>query len=591
MDSTLGRLPAGAHPVEAAVYHAARKAEPTGGDSVAELAAESSALADIRGRARRPGPALRRRRAGPPPGPVAVVRAAAGGRRRPGRGRVATGNARSGSWSALLLVTVGVVWFVSRRRHPPRTRTAHRLLADLRRRHPELPAREMPAAGASVGLALALAGVGVLASTDPALALAVGSEARGRVRRPPVVGWRWDGCGYAAAGTAAVRRRWWRRWWGAAAVAAAAAEGGAADERRRSGSGWGWAGAVRWRRWPCGGPTSGSWRWWRRPFPADPPDPAAAGGAPAAGRAGHPSRGAPVARERRARPTPTRLAALAHLAERVDAPLVSEHIAFVRGGRSGGRATSCPSPGPGPCSRCWWPTSSVAVARLPVPLALEPIAALVEWPDAEIDEGAFVTELLERTGALLLLDVANLYANARNHGYEPVALLDRLPLDRLAYVHVAGGSRARAGSTTTPTPTRCRTGVLDLLGHLAARAPIPGAMLERDSSLPAHRRGGVGARRHRRRAGRRADDVDATTTTAAGPSLSLVHRVAGPATATATGSPPSRRRWSAPWWAAGAPAAGFDRDRLDAAAAVLAAKRAAEGARRPARRRRRRRAR
>ena len=35
--------------------------------------------------------------------------------------------------------------------------------------------------------------------------------------------------------------------------------------------------------------------------------------------------------------------------------------------------------------------------------------------------------------------VENVYANARNHGGDPAAFLDRLPLDRLAYVHVAGG--------------------------------------------------------------------------------------------------------------------------------------------------------
>ncbi len=152
-------------------------------------------------------------------------------------------------------------------------------------------------------------------------------------------------------------------------------------------------------------------------------------------------------------PAPDRLAALARLAERVDAPLVSEHIAFVRGG--GVEAGHLlPVPRTRASLEVLVANVSVAVRSLPVPLALEPIATLFEWPDAEIEEGAFVTELLERTGALLLLDVANLYANGRNHGYEPAALLDRLPLDRLAYVHVAGGAES-GGSTTTPTPTRC----------------------------------------------------------------------------------------------------------------------------------------
>jgi uncharacterized protein (UPF0276 family) len=181
-------------------------------------------------------------------------------------------------------------------------------------------------------------------------------------------------------------------------------------------------------------------------------------------------------------PDPARLAALARLAEWVDAPLVSEHIAFVRaGGVEAGHLL--PVPRTRVALEVLVGNVAAAMAALPVPLALEPIATLFEWPDAEIDEGDFVTELLERTGALLLIDVANLHANARNHGYDPVALLDRLPLDRLAYVHVAGG-REEGGlyhdSHADPVPPA----VLHLLAHVAARRPVPGVMLERDSRFP-----------------------------------------------------------------------------------------------------------
>ena len=178
-----------------------------------------------------------------------------------------------------------------------------------------------------------------------------------------------------------------------------------------------------------------------------------------------------------------RLAALADLAERVDAPLVSEHIAFVRAnGVEAGHLL--PVPRTRAMLEVLVANVDFAMARLSVPLALEPIAALVEWPGAEIDEGDFVSELLERTGALLLLDVANLYANARNHGYDPFALLDRLPLDRLAYVHVAGGGADGAGLYHDSHAHPVTAAVLDLLGHLAARRPVPGVMLERDSCFP-----------------------------------------------------------------------------------------------------------
>jgi uncharacterized protein (UPF0276 family) len=124
----------------------------------------------------------------------------------------------------------------------------------------------------------------------------------------------------------------------------------------------------------------------------------------------------------------------------------------------------------------------LARAELSVPLALEQVAALPEWPAPELDEAAFLTELLERTGAPLLLDLANLYANARNHG-DPLDLLDALPLERIAYVHVAGGVERDGLYHDThahPTPAgRPRP------GRRAVRPARPArVMLERDDAYP-----------------------------------------------------------------------------------------------------------
>lgn len=179
---------------------------------------------------------------------------------------------------------------------------------------------------------------------------------------------------------------------------------------------------------------------------------------------------------------PARVAHLAACADLLRAPLVSEHIAFVRaGGVEAGHLL------PVPRTRAALDVLTGNIARtraeLPVPLALEPIAALFDWPDAEYDEADFVTELLDRTGALLLLDVANVYANARNRGEDPLAVLDRLPLERVAYVHVAGGAE-RDGvyhdTHTDPIPAE----VFALVKELCARRRPPGLLLERDGRYP-----------------------------------------------------------------------------------------------------------
>ncbi|HQR07565.1 MAG TPA: DUF692 domain-containing protein [Gemmatales bacterium] len=182
-------------------------------------------------------------------------------------------------------------------------------------------------------------------------------------------------------------------------------------------------------------------------------------------------------------PDPHRLDHLARIAERVHAPLVSEHLAFVRGG---GLETGHLLPVASSREMLEIVVENVNMARaaLPVPLALENISTLFQWPDPEMDEADFLNELLERTDSLLLLDLENVYANCRNFGGEPEAFLRKLPLEKVAYVHVAGGRDGKDGryhdTHTTPIPQP----VFDLVTWLSERIAIPGIILERDDYFP-----------------------------------------------------------------------------------------------------------
>jgi uncharacterized protein (UPF0276 family) len=181
-------------------------------------------------------------------------------------------------------------------------------------------------------------------------------------------------------------------------------------------------------------------------------------------------------------PDPDRLAALAGLARRIEAPLVSEHLSFVRaGGLESGHLL--PLPRTREALEVVVANVRIAKAALPTPLALENVATLFEWPHAEMAEADFLAEVLEQADVQLLLDIENVYANARNHGYDPVTMLDRLPLHRLAYVHIAGGVERNGlyhDTHTYPVPQP----VLDLLEELCARVEVPGIMLERDDHFP-----------------------------------------------------------------------------------------------------------
>jgi uncharacterized protein (UPF0276 family) len=182
------------------------------------------------------------------------------------------------------------------------------------------------------------------------------------------------------------------------------------------------------------------------------------------------------------RPDGRRLDHLAAVAEAVHAPFVSEHIAFARAhGVEAGHVL--PVPRTAEALEIIGENVVEAQTRLPVSLALEHVAALVQWPDPEMSETEFISELLARTDALLLLDVSNLYANALNHGFDPVAALGELPLERIAYVHIGGG-RFIDGRYHDTHADPVLAGVLELVEELCARTNPAGLLLERDANYP-----------------------------------------------------------------------------------------------------------
>jgi uncharacterized protein len=77
---------------------------------------------------------------------------------------------------------------------------------------------------------------------------------------------------------------------------------------------------------------------------------------------------------------------------------------------------------------------------LGMPLLHENAFIYALFPGSDLGEAEFLSGLVEAAGTYLLLDVHNLYANSLNFaGLDARAYLDRLPLDRVLELHVAGG--------------------------------------------------------------------------------------------------------------------------------------------------------
>jgi uncharacterized protein (UPF0276 family) len=182
-----------------------------------------------------------------------------------------------------------------------------------------------------------------------------------------------------------------------------------------------------------------------------------------------------------------RLERLARLVEAVRAEAWSEHLAFVRSGGVEIGHLAAPPRTPevveGTARNAF--RARAVVGSLP---HLENVATLVE-PPGGLCETAFVTAAIEASGAGLLLDLHNLHANATNFGFDAVEALDRLPLDRVSLVHVAGGRTVRTHSGTPRILDDhlhpLGAPVLDLLVALGRRAPRPlTVVLERDGLYP-----------------------------------------------------------------------------------------------------------
>ena len=60
---------------------------------------------------------------------------------------------------------------------------------------------------------------------------------------------------------------------------------------------------------------------------------------------------------------------------------------------------------------------------------------------AEMSEGQFINEVISQSGCDLLLDVNNVYVNGFNHNYNTKEFIKQLPLDKVAYIHMAGHTK------------------------------------------------------------------------------------------------------------------------------------------------------
>jgi uncharacterized protein (UPF0276 family) len=128
---------------------------------------------------------------------------------------------------------------------------------------------------------------------------------------------------------------------------------------------------------------------------------------------------------------------LADLIDRVDPLLVSEHLCW---GRIGAVHHNDLLPLPATRETLAVVAENVdrVQSRLKRRIAIENVSAYLRFRHVEMTEAQLLAELAGRTGCGILFDVNNLYVNAVNHGFDPLAEMARLPRDAVLEMHLAG---------------------------------------------------------------------------------------------------------------------------------------------------------
>ena len=175
------------------------------------------------------------------------------------------------------------------------------------------------------------------------------------------------------------------------------------------------------------------------------------------------------------------LARLAALVDRVEPLWVSDHLCWTRCSAHNSHDL-LPLPLTRAALDVVCANVSAAQDALRRPILLENPSSYLAFPEDEMPEWAFLSEVARRTGCFLLLDVNNVHVSAHNHGFAARDYLDGLPMEWVRQIHLAGHTPGAIAIDTHDRPV-C-DGVWDLLDEALAQAGPVAVMIERDDAIP-----------------------------------------------------------------------------------------------------------
>lgn len=163
----------------------------------------------------------------------------------------------------------------------------------------------------------------------------------------------------------------------------------------------------------------------------------------------------------------------------IDPPWISDHLAFTKSsGINIGHLA--PVPFTEESLSVFDKNISIAKKYISKPMVLENITSMLSLP-GEMNEADFLTELFSRCDVSWLMDVTNLFVNAKNFNIE--LTLEHYPLEKAVQVHYTGFSKRNdwlidSHISLTQEP------VMTLLEAILGKCNIKATVLERDDPNP-----------------------------------------------------------------------------------------------------------
>ena len=105
-------------------------------------------------------------------------------------------------------------------------------------------------------------------------------------------------------------------------------------------------------------------------------------------------------------------------------------------------------------------------------------------PYAEMEETDFINEVIQKSGAKLLLDVNNVFVNSHNHKFNPKEFLDKINYDNIAYMHIAGHMEVSDALFIDTHGEEVKDEVWNLLTYVKNAGVDKPVLLERDNDVP-----------------------------------------------------------------------------------------------------------